>query len=290
MVILKNFLVPKYLQELVLALVGNGWLNWLNTTIRANLRQWLKLPKDTPRAFFHAGTGDGGLGVLSLRYSVPVVRRRRLEAVHSATDPLSTALATSAFFQKELGGLTSKTLGRRLVSDKRSLAQAWADCTPKWMGDICLKHASVWREVVGCLPLPVINEGPITSAINARGRLLYSKVRSARGDSGRDVTCDSCRHPETAQHIIQVCLRTSGPRMRRHDRVVQFVLLAAESAGYKVMVEPRIVGRTLGVRKPDLVLWNECRAYVADVTITSDQVGIGGVKAHRGKVTYYDQP
>ena len=51
-----------------------------------------------------------------------------------------------------------------------------------------------------------------------------------------------------------------------------------ERAGYKVLVEPRIVGRTLGVRKPDLVLWNEKKAYVADVTITSDQVG--GVKKH----------
>ncbi|CAB4002520.1 Hypothetical predicted protein, partial [Paramuricea clavata] len=94
--------------------------------------------------------------------------------------------------------------------------------------------------------------------------------------------------PETAQHIIQVCPRTSGPRMRRHDRVVQFVSAAAELAGYKVLVEPRIVGRTLGVRKLDLVLWNESRAYVADVTVTSDQVG--GVKAHRDKVAYYDQP
>ena len=54
------------------------------------------------------------------------------------------------------------------------------------------------------------------------------------------------------------------------------------------MVEPRIVGRTLGVRKPDLVLWNESKAYVADVTITSHQVG--GAKAHRDKVAYYDQP
>ena len=62
MVILKNFLMPKYLHELVLAPVGDGWLNWRDTTIRANLRQWLKLPKDTPRAFFHTGTGDGGLG------------------------------------------------------------------------------------------------------------------------------------------------------------------------------------------------------------------------------------
>ena len=76
--------------------------------------------------------------------------------------------------------------------------------------------------------------------------------------------------------------------MRRHDRVVQFVSAAAELAGFKVLVEPRIVGRTLGVRKPDLVLWNESKAYVADVTITFDQVC--GAKAHRDKIAYYDQP
>ena len=111
---------------------------------------------------------------------------------------------------------------------------------------------------------------------------------SARGDPGRDVRCDSCMRPETAQHIIQVCLRTSGPRVKRHDRVVKFVSAAAERAGFKVVVEPRIVDRTLGVRKPDLVLWNQEKAYVADVSITSDQVG--GDKAHRDKVAYYDQP
>ena len=47
--------------------------------------------------------------------------------IYSATDPLSTALVTSPFF-KELGRLTSKTLDGCLVSDKQSLAKAWADC------------------------------------------------------------------------------------------------------------------------------------------------------------------
>ena len=94
--------------------------------------------------------------------------------------------------------------------------------------------------------------------------------------------------PETAQHIIQVCPRTSSARMRRHDRVVQFVSAAAERAGFKVLFEPRIVGHTLGVRKLDLVLWNESKAYVAVVTITSDRVG--RAKAHRDKIAYYDQP
>ena len=85
-----------------------------------------------------------------------------------------------------------------------------------------------------------------------------------------------------------MCPRTSGPRIQRQDQVVQFISAAAEWAGYKVMVEPRIVGRTLDVRKPDLVLWNENKTYVASATITSDQVG--GAKAHRDKVAYYDQP
>ncbi|CAB4037351.1 reverse transcriptase [Paramuricea clavata] len=290
LVILRNFLMPKYLHELVLAPVGDGWLRWLDTTIRANVRQWLKLPKDTPIAFFHARVADGGLGVTSLRYSIPVLRRNRLEAVCSAVDPLSRALVDSSFFQEALNRLPSKILDGRLVTDKQSLAQAWAASLYTKVDGRGLSEARSCAAASGWVYNPPRNQSGANyiGAIKARGGLLLSKVRSARGDPGRDVSCDSCMRPETAQHIVQVCPRTSGPRIRRHDRVVKFVSAAAERAGYKVMVEPRIVGRTLGVRKPDLVLWNDRKAYVADVTVTSDQVG--GVKAHRDKVAYYDQP
>ena len=290
MTILRTFLIPKYLHELVLAPVGDGWLRWLDNSLRANVRQWLKLPKDTPVAFFHARTKDGGLAVPSLRYSVPVMRRKRLETLHSATDPLSTALVASPFFMRELNNVSIKTLDGRLVTDKQSLAQAWAASLYAKVDGRGLSEAQSCPEASVWVSDPPRNQSGSNyiCAIKARGGLLFSKVRSARGDPGRSVTCDSCMRPETAQHIIQVCPRTSGPRMRRHDKVVKYVTVAAQKAGYNVMVEPRIVGRTLGVRKPDLVLWNGSKAYVADVTITSDQVG--GVKAHRDKVVYYDQP
>ena len=291
MVILRKFLVPRFLHELVLAPVGDGWLRWLDTTLRANVRRWLKLPNDTPVAFFHAGVADGGLAVPSLRYSIPVMRRKRLEAICSATDPLSTALVVSPFFKKELNGLSSKTLDGRLVSDKQSLAKAWADCLYTKVDGRGLSEARSCAEASRWVSNPPRSQSGANyiGAIKARGGLLSSKVRSARGSgSGVDVRCDCCLRPETTRHVIQVCPRTSGPRIQRHDRVVRFVSAAAERAGYKVMVEPRIVGRTLGVRKPDLVLWNESKAFVADVTITSDQVG--GARAHRDKVAYYDQP
>ena len=217
------------------------------------------------------------------------MRKKRLEAVCSATDPLSTALVASVFFSKALDNLSSKILGGHLMTDKQSLARAWADCLYTKVDGRGLSEAQSCVEGSRWVSNPPRNQSGANyiSAIKARGGLLLSKVCSARGDSGGNVTCDSCTRPETAQHIIQVCPRTSSPRMRRHDRVVQFVSTAAEQAGLKVLVEPRIVGRTLSVRKPDLVLWNESKAYVADVTVTSDQ--IGGAKAHRDKIAYYEQ-
>ena len=218
------------------------------------------------------------------------MRRKRLEAICSATDPLSTVLVASPFF-KELDGLSSKTLDGRLGSNKQSLAKAWADCLYTKVDGRGLSEACSFPEVSRWVSNPPRSQSGANyiGAIKARGGLLSSKVRSARGSgSGVDVRCDCCMRPEMTRHIIQVCPRTSGPKIQLHDRVVRFVSAAAEQAGYKVMVEPRIVGRTLGVRKPDLVLWNENKAYVADVAITSDQVGVA--KAHHDKVAYYDQP
>ena len=290
MVIFRKFLVPRFLHELVLAPVGDGWLRWLDTTLRANVHLWLKLPNDTPVAFFYAGVADGGLVVPSLRYSILVMRRKRLEAICLAMDPLSTALVASPFF-KELDGLSSKTLDGRLVSDKQSLAKAWADCPYTKVDGRGLSEARSCPEASRWVSNPPRKQSGANyiGAIKARGGLLSSKVCSARGSvSGVDARCDCCMHPETTRHVIQVCPRTSNRKIQRHDRVVRFVSAVAELAGYKFMVEPRIVGRTLGVRKPDLVLWNESKAYVADVTITSDQVG--GARAHRDKVAYYHQP
>ena len=163
MVILRKFVVLRFLHELVLAPVGDEWLRWPDTTLRANVRQWLKLPNDTPVAFFHAWVADGGLAVPSLRYSIPAMRRKRLEAICSATDPLSTAMVASPFFKKELDGLSSKTLDGRLVSDKQSLAKAWVDCLYTKVDGRGLSEARSCAEASRCVSNPPQNQsGPIT--------------------------------------------------------------------------------------------------------------------------------
>ena len=44
MVIHRKFLISRFFHEPVLAPVGDGWLRWLDMTLRANVRRWLKLP------------------------------------------------------------------------------------------------------------------------------------------------------------------------------------------------------------------------------------------------------
>lgn len=46
--------------------------------IRDALRAWVHLPHDVPIAYFHSDIADGGLGIPSLRWTLPLRKRNRL--------------------------------------------------------------------------------------------------------------------------------------------------------------------------------------------------------------------
>lgn len=66
--------LPRLSHQLVLGEVTASTLECLDRSIRKAIREWLWLPKDTPKPFFHASPKDGGLGIYSLRQTVPVLR------------------------------------------------------------------------------------------------------------------------------------------------------------------------------------------------------------------------
>ncbi|GBO40584.1 Retrovirus-related Pol polyprotein from type-2 retrotransposable element R2DM [Araneus ventricosus] len=76
--ILNNTLLPKLFHLLVLSSVPAGKLCKLDSTIHAFVRGVLYLPGDCPNSYIHASVADGGLGVPSLRVSVPSCRLSRL--------------------------------------------------------------------------------------------------------------------------------------------------------------------------------------------------------------------
>ncbi|GBN17314.1 Retrovirus-related Pol polyprotein from type-2 retrotransposable element R2DM [Araneus ventricosus] len=76
--ILNNILLPKLFHLLVLSSVPAGKLNKLDSAIRTFVRGVLYLPADCPSSCIHASVLDGGLGVPSMRVSVPSWRLSRL--------------------------------------------------------------------------------------------------------------------------------------------------------------------------------------------------------------------
>ena len=70
--------------------------------VRRNVRGWLKLPHDTPNVFLHADVKDGGLGIPSLRATIPFMKKARLERLAASADPMiSHMVANSGTFAKE---------------------------------------------------------------------------------------------------------------------------------------------------------------------------------------------
>ena len=122
-------------------------------------------------------------------------------------------------------------------------------------------------------------------AIKIRGNLVATKSRIARWHSGQDTTCDACGRRETLGHILQVCPRSWGERIHRHDKVSELLKKMVLKRSFNVSVEP-VIKTDLGVRKPDLVISKDDSAWVVDTIICSDNADLK--QQYAEKVTKYN--
>ena len=84
MSILREHILPGAQHTLVLGDIRRATLRRLDQVVRAAVRGYLHLPKDAPSAFIHAHPTDGGLGIPELRFTIPLRRTQRLEALKAS--------------------------------------------------------------------------------------------------------------------------------------------------------------------------------------------------------------
>ena len=102
--ILTSNVIPAAYHQLVLAKSTRIALNSLDRVIRVKIKMWLKLPHNIPDAFVYAHYKDGGLGIRSLRWTVPRLKVERMTGMCQSEDPLTRYLMT----QPEIQHQTSK--------------------------------------------------------------------------------------------------------------------------------------------------------------------------------------
>ena len=289
--ILSTKVIPSLFHQLVLSNCTKGLLATLDKYIRSAVRQWTKLPKDTPLPFFYAHTKDGGLGLQALEYVVPSLKHKRMLNLKTSDDPVVRKIVALESFEKTLRkwGTPIKFEGH-LMSNTAMRRQAFKETLYSRVDGKGLQHASLVPFVHDWVSAgtSLMSGRKFNASLAVRASTLYTRARASRGRPDADPWCDCCRSPqrETLNHILQKCPRTYKPRITRHDRVLEETEKAFRKLGYQTVLEHHFK-TSAGMRKPDLLAWAPGKpTIITDVTIVSDQY-VNLDDPHNAKVEYY---
>jgi len=101
-----------------------------------------------------------------------------------------------------------------------------------------------------------------------------------------NVKCRKCRScNETLAHVLRQCIYTKAQRIRSHDKIRFRNKLANMKEGIKI-IEEALIPTPTGKHKPDLVVVNQGRVHVVDVTVRHEDIGFLD-EGYRSKVEKY---
>ena len=261
--------------------------------VRRNVRGWLKLPHDTPNVFLHADVKDGGLGVPSLRATIPFMKKARLERLAASADPMiSHMVANSGTFAKECADCS-----RPPVRVGSTVVTSVADARGEMARQLYQSADGYGLAASAAVPYihswvsdgtALLTRAAFIHAIQIRGATVSTRRRSARGRQHASDKCDACGRTETLGHILQVCHRTWGHRIKRHDAVLEKLLRELERRGWSILRAPVIPVRGGSPQIPDGVAYKDGVCWVVDASVVADNADLDD--AHLSKCTKYDTP
>ena len=291
--LLKHHLIPKLHHRLILSRSNNGVLRRLDKLVRRSLRSWLRLPHDAVNALFHSEVREGGLGIPSLKLTIPLLKKARLDRLARVLDPVISALvANSRTFADERRRCTNPppkvgdNVVRSMVDAKRELAAslhgAVDGCGLRASRAVPYVHDWVTNGTA------LLTGANYIHAIQIRSGTVATRQRAARGRPDADRRCDACWRIESLGHVLQVCPRTWGHRIKRHDALLEKFLLKMENRGWAVTRAPVITVRGGSPQIPDAVLYSRSTCWVVDASVVADNADLDN--AHVSKCVKYDTP
>lgn len=273
--LLRDNVIPGVMHRLVLGASTATSLKVADITLRNYVRKWLHLAKDIPLGFFYTAQKHGGLGLPCLQHVVPLHRLNRYQRIQDTMEGslaniresrhVTSMIHASKMALRFLGDNTSAQAMNKFWRDRLLASVDGAELTEmghhrsdsKW----CRFDADTKGEDFVHYHAIRINNVP------SRDRL----TRGRKSDQGSQTRCrGGCGVPETTYHAIQVCHRSKGTRMNRHNRVVDIMGDALHRNGYNITKERRLPSSTLTTgrrRQPDLIAVKDDTAIVMDAQV-----------------------
>lgn len=285
MLLLKQYLLPRYNHGLVLGRTTRNQLEKLDSHVRNFVRGWLKLPKDTPLGYFYTTVKEGGLGVPHLTFRIAKTKLNRLSKLASSDSSISRAAAGSPTVERQLNWCTN-VLKALVEPTSKGINRYWRDRLYQSIDGADLSHIKdISPSCDWVRNTLAITGSDYVHFHQLRIDSMPSRARSNRGSSRVGPTnCRAgCNKTETAYHAIQQCFRTHGGRIIRHDKVCKAVGTYLRGKGHNIVYEPQL-RTSVGLRKPDLLAIKNGECVVLDAQIVK---GDNMDRDFRNKVAKY---
>ena len=287
--LLINRLMPGLTHTLTFSYTPKSCLIALDRIARANVRAWLRLPKDFTLGAFHAPNKVGGLGLPRLEIAIPLTRYRRIGRItRENDDSVICTLARSTILRWS----RAPTLDSQILITNELVKQYHSSRLLLSIDGAGLDRAAdapyVNNWIRNNANNNLIRAHNYVNMVKLKHNTLTTPVRTKRAIPEHSTTCRGCDHNYcTLHHILQRCPLTHVDRVKRHDSVTRLVENQLNQRGYKTYLEQHI--RTIdGGRKPDLIALKTNTAYIIDTQICSDSINPD--ERYDGKVTKYDKP
>lgn len=276
---LRTTLLPSTYHQLVLGDTRISMLNKTDKIIRKSVKEWLTLPNDVPSAYIHAAVRDGGLGIPSLRWSIPRMRLARLENLGS--------YESCEFLkrEKEISMLRVKDNSTYLKTPEE-LQERWARILHTTTDGQALKLSSKTPNQHGWVGegTKFLKGKDFIELAKLRINALPVRSRTTRGRRKERLCRAGCLNPETLNHVLQNCHRTHDIRIKRHNAITSYLTRNLRKQEFDVFEEPHLrVNDEL--RKPDLVAVRGVSAFVIDAQVVSEHADLE--RAHQEKIRRY---
>lgn len=294
--ILRQYIIPRLLHTLHLgSALSSKFLLETDNSIRKTVRRWLRLPTSSPTAFIYAPVKMGGLGILSLRTSVPIARLDRIERMRSSSSPVIAAVSAHPSVLKDWSAAQTlmRYQGAELHS-KKDEKSFWANAlydnidgrSLRQAGDAPFTHSWV-RDGNRFL-----SGREFTQMIHLRVNALPTRARLARGRPSMPTSCRiGCSHPETITHL-GLCPSVADNVSKRHNDVVdKLARHLRDVRGNTVVKEVTFradPSSLTGSLRPDLLITRGDSATIIDVQVVGPSRDLK--QAVDMKIRKYDTP
>ena len=289
-------LIPHFLHKTVLATPPITTIRAMDQTIRNHVKVVLHLPMSTPNGLLYCSKRDGGLGIPKLETIVTSSALKQGITLLNSLDPAIHALLKESKLEQRLEGLAKHArlqwpiLNFRVIDShkkrmKTEELKAWSQLRSKGKGVASFaddRNGNAWLYNPNLL-----KPSRFLTALRLRGGMTSDKVTMNKLVPQSNVKCRKCRAcNETLAHILGQCVYTKSQRIRRHDEIRDYVSKKLASMKEVQIIEEALIPTPTGNLKPDLVVVNQGRVHVVDVTVRHEDTGYLD-EGHKSKVGKY---